>query len=1035
MKKLIYWSLKNKYLVLGLLIVFISVGSWVATTVPIDAVPDITNTQVMINVKTGALGPEQIERQVTVPMEREITGIPGVVETRSLSKYGLSQIIIVFENAVDIYWARTQVLERLNTVELPLGIKPELAPITTGLGEIVMYTVEADPFGPLGKLKEMDKLIRLREIQDRLIKTELKRVPGVADVDTNGGYRKQIHINVFPERLTANGLSFLAFKKLVENMGQNVGGGYIQENGNQIIVSVSNELQTIDDVAAFPLKINYNGKQLNISDVAEVRVESGLRVGAATHRGQETVLGTVLMRSGANSREVAKESVAKLKSISLPEGVHINIQYARSYLVDATISTVSRSLVEGAALVIVILILLIGDLRSSLVVAAVIPISLIGAFVGMKLTGVSANLMSLGALDFGLIVDGAVVLVENIVRRSGNKKYLEGGRINFFLAATTEVIKPIVFGVSIIMLVYAPILFLSGTEGKMFRPMALTVLYALVASLILTIIFVPVISLAVLKIDEQHKSPWIFQRLEALYNKLLIAVFPKKKTVLGITLTLLGLSLWVLNSQLGSDFIPQLDEGDLVIGLVREASQGIDESIKQQKEAELRIQKFSEVEAVFSRMGTPDSATDPMSVNFADTFVILKKDKNFWRDNPKTGEKITKDQLFEIIKDDLIKHLPKQDISQTQPIEMRFNEILEGSRADVTLRFYGPDLNILSKLISESQLALAGVPGLFDSQLDSLTALTKSQVMEVKPIDSKMAAYRVNYNDLKNSFSLALAGEQVGVVYEYDMTIPLILHLDESLRESEQKIARLPIDTIDQGIVPLSEISQLKRTERVTTIARSWGQRYSALSLFVKGRDLGTFVKEAQQIIDQKIKLPKGYKLSWGGQFRNMAEARSRFIILIPTMFLIIFFLLYQNFGYLREAFLVFSVIPLAVIGGVFSLWLRGMSLTVPAIIGFIALVGIAVLNGVVLITFISELKRGGLDSASAIIRGAGIRLRPVLMTALVAGLGFLPMALNTGIGAEVQKPLATVVIGGLISATFLTLIFIPVVYDWITNE
>jgi len=1027
---LISWCLNNRYTVLTGLLVFCGLGLYALSTVPIDAVPDITNTQVMVNVKTGSLSPEQIERQVTYPIELELNGIPGIQETRSLSKYGLSQVIVVFENSVDIYWARSQIFERLSAVDLPNKIRPELAPITTGLGEVVMYTVEAKDNSPLQKLPEMQRLIRLREIQERIIRPELRRISGVADVDTNGGFRKEVHINFFPDKLRAQGLSLLEMKKLVENIGRNVGGGYIQEKGNQLIIGVTGELNNLKEVEQFPLKVNFNGRRINISDVAEVRIESGLRVGAATSKGSEAVLGTVLMRSGANSRLVALNSVQRLEGLELPDSVEAKVHYSRSFLVDTTIKTVTKSLLEGAALVILVLILLVGDLRSSLLVAAIIPISLLGAFIGMKLTGVSANLMSLGAIDFGLIVDGAVVMVENIVRRAGDKEALKEGRLSFFLKSSLEVIRPVLFGVLIIMLVYLPILFLSGTEGKMFRPMAITVLFALLSSLILTILVIPVLASLVLKVDHAHKTPWIFRKLEILYKVTLENAFPRKWFVFAGTGALFGLSAWLLLFQLGSDFIPQLDEGDLVIGLVRDPSQGITESLRQQKEAEKIIQQFPEVETVFSRLGTPASATDPMGVNFADTFVILKKDKSHWPVQASTGQVRTKAELFESIKAKIEESLPEQDISRTQPIEMRFNEILEGSRADVTLRFYGPDLDTLSDLINKSKEALQGLEGLQDAQFDSLTALTKSQVLEVVPRADDLAAFAVNMNDLKDGFSLALAGEEVGVLYDFDRSIPIILHLNESLRENEKEIASLPIDTTMGGIVPISQVANLVKSDRVTTIARSWGERYSALSLFVKDRDIDSFVKEAQEIITNKVPLPAGYKTYWGGQFRNMAEARARFAILIPVMLALILFLLYKNFSSLKEALIVFGAVPLAMVGGVYSLYIRDFSITVPAIIGFIALAGIAVLNGVVMITFISELRREGLDLREAVIRGARIRLRPVLMTALVAALGFLPMALNTGMGSEVQRPLATVVIGGLVSATLLTLVLMPLAYD-----
>lgn len=1021
MRAVLEWCLQQRLLVLSLGFVFCAVGVLALRSVPIDAVPDITNVQVMINTKTGALSPEQIERQVTYPIELELNGVPGVVESRSLSKYGLSQVIVVFDNTVDIYWAREQLFQRITNVQLPDGLKPELAPISTGLGEVLMYTVEATEKSDLMKLPELQRLITLREIQERQIRPQLRKVEGVADVDTNGGYRKQIHINIFPEKLKSYGLSVLELKELLANMGRSSGGGFIESNGQQIIIGVKNELTSLEDVSQFPLKVSFSGKMLTVKDVADVRIESGLRVGAATAHGQEAVLGTVLMLAGGNSRAIAVEAERALSAVDLPDGVQVKVHYSRSFLVNATVFTVTKSLLEGAALVIFILILLVGDFRSSLLVASVIPIAMLGAFIGMKLTGVSANLMSLGAIDFGLIVDGAVVMIENMVRNSGNQKLLSKGRLQFFLESALEVVRPVFFGILIIMIVYAPILFLSGIEGKMFRPMAMTVLFALITSLALTLFLIPALGYIILKVDRPHKSPAIFRYLESQYRRLLDFSLAHTAGVFVATGVLLAVSVWIFLFRIGSDFMPQLNEGDMVIGLVRDPSQGITESVAQQKKAEKILEAFPEVESVFSRMGTPDSATDPMSVNFADTFVILKKD---------LGRSFSKDELFENMKKQLELQLPKQDISQTQPIEMRFNEILEGSRADVTLRFYGPDLEVLEHLVDQSMAALQGLKGLDEVQLDSLTALTKSKVMEVQPRAQDMAAFQINFNNLKETFSLALAGEEVGVLYEYDRAYPVILHLDESLRENVEEMKRLPIDTSNQkGTVLLSQVADLQMSERVTTIARNSSERYSAVSLFVKNRDIQSFVAEAQQIIAAKIQLPVGYRTYWGGQFKNLEEARSRFAVLIPLTFLLILGVLYKNFSSWVDSALVMSVIPLSMVGGVFSLWLRGMTLTVPAIIGFIALAGIAVLNGVVMLSFIADLRKSGMSVLEAVVEGAHIRLRPVVMTALVAALGFLPMALNTGIGAEVQRPLATVVIGGLVSATFLTLLILPLAY------
>lgn len=1018
MNRFLKSAMKNRLLVIFMVLLFCGYGVYSINHLAIDAVPDITQVQVMINSKTGPLNPEQIERQVTFPIENEITGLPGVEEVRSLSKYGLSQVIVVFAEKTDIYWARQQIAEKLNTMTFPQNVRPELAPITTGLGEVVMYTLEPNQDSPLNQLSETAKLMRLRSVQEYIVRPELRRIKGVVDVDTNGGYRREVHINLNPEKMKKHGISILTLRSLLNNLGESQGGGYIEEGDKQVIVGLKSAASSIGAISEMPLKIGFGGVPVRVKDVAEVRIESGLRVGAATADGQETVLGVVLMRAGANSREVAHEAVAKIKELHLPDGVEIKVRYTRSYLVDATIKTVQKNLIEGAILVILVLFFMLGDLRAALIVATTIPISMLGAFVGMNWFGISANLMSLGAVDFGLIVDGSVVLIENYVRRAGHPS-IGKSKLTFFYESTKEVTKPIFFGVLIIMIVYVPILFLGGTEGKMFRPMAITVLLALGVSLVLALFVIPAVSMTALKVDVPHHTPAFLMKLEVFYDKWLRISYKKKHWVAISTAIAFVGAIYVVMFRLGSDFIPQLDEQDLVIGLVRPAQQNLTTSVEWQKKAEHIIKDFPEVDNVFSRMGTPDSATDPMSVNFADTFVILKKDHT-------TGR--SKAEVFDAMAEKL-NALTEQEVSATQPIEMRFNEILEGSRADVTLRIYGPDLETLSHLIDQSKKALEGMNGLDDAQYDSLTALTKSPVLEVVPNSKYVSQVGANHSDIRDIFGMAMGGERIGSFTETDRAIPVVLHLDEALRADRNNLKNLPVDVAGEGTIALGKLADFKDDEKVTTIARSWGQRYSALSLFVKGRDIQSFVAEAQQRVSSQVQLPPGYRFYWGGQFKNMVEARSRLSILVPVTLLIVLFLLYRNFGSIKEALIVFGAIPLAMIGGIFALWLRGMNMTVPASIGFIALAGIAVLNGVVMVTFISDLIRGGLDSQEAIFRGARLRLRPVLMTALVAALGFIPMAFNTGIGSEIQRPLATVVIGGLVTATILTLVVIPLVY------
>ncbi|MBY0370891.1 CusA/CzcA family heavy metal efflux RND transporter [bacterium] len=1035
LERLVKFSLSNRWVVLGTFAFLAVLGAWSVQKLPIDAVPDITNVQVVVNSKTGALDPEKIELLVTRPIEVELTGLVGLDEIRSISRYGLSQVTLVFVDGTDIYWARQQVSERLQNVrgQLPPAVTTELAPVTTGLGEVVMYSVEAEPGSELSKMSETERLTELRTAQDFIIAPQLKRVAGIAEVDSNGGYEKQIHVNFFPDRLERFGLTADVLVARLETLGENFGGGYIQREGRQIIVRSVPGIPNLEALRNYPLGLNVRGRPIRVSDVAEVQIDHPLRLGAATRNGEETVLGTLLMRVGANSREVAIQAQKTIAKLELPKGVQVVPLYSRSFLVDATIHTVIKSLTEGAVLVIAVLLLLLGNWRASLIVASAIPLSMLLAARGMSLFGVSANLMSLGAIDFGLLVDGSVVLVENILSRlSTSLASSREQKREIIEHACVEVLNPIVFGLSLIMVVYVPILTLESIEGKMFRPMAITVLLALAASLFIAVFLMPVLADMFLSIPKgqpgqehpvEHET-FFFRWAKKAYLPVLDASFAHRAWLVGLAGILIVMAGFVL-SRMGSNFIPNLDEGDLVITLARDTRQGIDSSVEVQKKVEALLATYPEVERVFSRIGTAESATDPMGANLADTFLMLKKDRNQWTHPDK--EALFKDMEARIKTLNVV-----QEASQTQPIEMRFNEMLEGSRADITLRVLGPDLENLYEAIEASEKVLKTIPGIESVESDPLTALKKSEMLDVSPDYAKLARLGINVSEVNRFLELSMGGKEVGSFIENSLRFPIVVHLDENLREQQSVIESLPLPLPAGGTVKLSEVANFSIQNKVTTIARSWGERYAAISINLEGRDVSSFVEEAKSKVESSIKLPEGYRFFWGGQFKNLTRAKVRLWIVVPSTLVAVFIVLLWSLGSFPQTVLVFSTIPFAAVGGVLLLFVRGIPLSVSAMIGFIALIGIALLNTIVLINVFQQRIRTGTSPLHTSIReGAISRLRPVLMTALVASLGFVPMALNTGIGAEVQRPLATVIIGGLITSTILTLVLLPGLYEW----
>lgn len=1017
-------SVERRFLMLSLILVLVGVGVWSFQRLPIDAVPDITNVQVQINTEAPGYSPLEVEQRITFPVETALYGLPNLSYTRSLSRYGLSQVTVVFEEGTDIYFARNLINERLGAIksELPPGLEPKMGPIATGLGEIFMYTVEALPDATQADGSPLDATA-LREIQDWIIKPQLAQVPGVIEVNTIGGYDKQYHVTPSPQRLLEFGITVDELVSALRANNTNRGAGYIERNGQQLLVRSPGQLATIGDIEQVVIA-NRDGAPVRVADVAEVAIGKELRTGAATRDGKETVMGTVMMLVGENSRAVAQAVAEKLDAIqpSLPDGVKVEAVYDRTALVDKVIATVEKNLLEGALLVIVVLFLLLGNLRAALITAAVIPLSMLATITGMVRSGVSANLMSLGALDFGLIVDGAVIIVENCIRRLSQAQH-QGQlalkeRLQLVFEATNEVIRPSLFGVAIITVVYLPIFALTGVEGKMFHPMAATVVMALLAAMVLSLTVVPA-AVAVFmggKISEKE-SP-VISGAKSLYRPALRVAMRFRWLVLGGATTLVAVCLW-LATTLGSEFIPQLDEGDIALHALRIPGTGLEQSIEMQSQLEERLKAFPEVDKVFAKIGTPEVATDPMPPSVADTFVILKP-RSQWPNPDKTKDELVAEMEYAVTQ------LPGNNYEFTQPIEMRFNELISGVRADLAIKVFGDDMELLLTSAQAIKEVLETVEGAADIQVEQVTGLP---MLSVHPKRMALSRYGLTVDDLQDLVAAGVGGENAGLIYEGDRRFQLVVRLPEDIRRNVDSLADLPVPLPDGGYVPLSEVAELELATAPNQISRENGKRRVVVTANVRDRDLGGFVEEAQARIADDVDLPPGYWLDYGGTFEQLQSASQRLAIVVPVTLAIILALLVMAFGSLKDALIIFTGVPLALTGGVLSLWLRDMPLSISAGVGFIALSGVAVLNGLVMIAFIRDLWREQGDLMKAIVEGALIRLRPVLMTALVASLGFVPMALNTGTGAEVQRPLATVVIGGIISSTLLTLFVLPVLY------
>jgi cobalt-zinc-cadmium resistance protein CzcA len=1031
--KIIEFSVNHRFTVLFLTLLIAIAGVVTFNHLPIDAVPDITNNQVQINTTIEGLAPEEIERTITFPVESSMRGIAGVQQVRSITRFGLSQVTIVFNDEVEAYRARQMVSERLTRVlnNLPKSAKAELGPISTGLGEIYQYVLD---FKEIAKdpAERFKQLVELRSVQDWFLKPRLMTIPGVAEVNTSGGFEKQYHVKPDPQKLSRYGIHFGDVFTSLEKANQNVGGGYVEQNSEQFLIQAIGIFETIDDIKKVPIKSLETFKTITVGDVAEIELGKELRTGASTYNGNEVVLGTVMMLMGENSRAISMRIHERVKEIEkeLPKHIQLSTVYNRSDLVNATLGTVEHNLFTGAILVVIILLLLVGNMRAAVITALAIPLSLLITFLIMKPLHISGNLMSLGALDFGIIVDGVVIVVDNCVRRIASereqlKRILSKEETkNVIVKAAIEIRKAAGFGQLIIVVVFLPLFGLTGIEGKMFQPMAATFVIALFAALFLSFTTAPALASVLLSGSTDDREPKIMIWIRDHYERLLkfVVVRQKKTVIAALTSVVLGMILFM---SLGGEFLPQLSEGSFAFHMIRPANINLTQSIEYQKKAEEIVKEFPEVNLVFSRLGTSEVATDPMGVNVADTYIMLKN-RSDW---PKEGlfKKKTYEQLTTALVEKLELELPGMRYLASQPIQMRFNELLEGTRADVTVKIFGPDLDKLVEIGGQVQGIVSKIKGAGDVEVD---LAGKSPVLKVEPKTEVLNRYGVQKGEVLEAVSTALGGEEVGYMYEGSRRYPIIVRMDEKKRSDLKAIRSLPVGVGGNYTVPLTDIAKVEFAETYSVVNREDSNRRSAVMINLRGRDTESFVKEAKATVESKLKLPEGYYIEWGGNFKNLQEARSRLLILTPIALILVLSMLYVAFGSLGQTLLIFTCVPLALVGGVLGLMGFNLPFSISAGVGFIALSGIAVLNGVVLVNYYNQLREESqLEGKELVTRGALVRLRPVLMTALVDIFGFIPMAISTGIGAEVQRPLAAVVIGGVISSTILTLIVIPTVF------
>ncbi|MGV3527182.1 MAG: efflux RND transporter permease subunit [Candidatus Sericytochromatia bacterium] len=1026
---LLQFALRQRFAVLAAVLVIFALGGYSYTLIPIDAVPDITNVQVQINTEAPGYSPQEVEQRVTFPIENVMAGLPALETTRSLSRYGLSQVTVIFRDGTDIYFARQQISERLQQIrsQVPPGLEPELGPVATGLGEIFLWTVHADPAARNAEGKPYS-LAELRTLQDWVVRPQLRRVPGVTDVNTIGGYLRQFHVLPDPAKLSAYGLSFRDLALALERNNRNVGAGYLERNGEQYLLRAPGQVKTRDEIRAIRVDTQA-GVSVQLGDLAQVQEGTELRTGAATENGQEVVLGTVFMLMGENSRTVSAAVEARLESVnrSLPEGVEAKPVYNRTVLVERTIETVKENLLEGALLVMVVLFLFLGNFRAALITALVIPLAMCLTLSGMVASKLSANLMSLGALDFGIIVDGSVVIVENCLRHLAQAQQRLGRlltaeeRREVVFAAAKEARQALLFGELMIMLVYLPILTLGGVEGKMFRPMALTVVMALAAAMLLSMTVVPAAVAVFVSGRIAPHDNWLMRGAARLYRPALEAVLAARLPVLLAAAVLVGLS-GLLATRMGAEFIPSLDEGDVALHALRIPGTSLTQAVQMQHALEKQLKTLPEVETVFAKIGTAEIATDPMPPSVADTIVMIKP-REAWPD-----PRLSKAALVAKLQAQAQSVLGN-NYEFTQPIEMRFNELISGVRSDLGVKLYGDDLEVLQTQGQEVVELLETIPGAEDVKLEQITGLP---VLTLQIDRAQIARYGLDVQDVQDVLEMATGGQEVGFVFEGDRRFAITLRLPEALRNDTAALEALPIPLpgAKGRYVPLSSLARFETVTGANQISRENGKRRVVVTANIRGRDLMSFVQAAQTRVEAQLKLPSGYWLEWGGQFQQLQSATQRLLWVVPLALLLILGLLYTTLKKARDVLVVFSGVPLALTGGVFLLWLRGIPLSITAAVGFIALSGVAVLNGLVMISFITALRQAGRPLGEAIREGALTRLRPVLMTALVASLGFVPMALATGTGSEVQRPLATVVIGGILSSTLLTLFVLPVLYS-----
>ncbi|GFM59986.1 cation transporter [Pseudomonas cichorii] len=1036
-ERLIQFAIEQRIVVMLAVLLMVGLGIASYQKLPIDAVPDITNVQVQINTAAPGFSPLETEQRITFAIETAMAGLPGLKQTRSLSRSGLSQVTVIFEDGTDLFFARQQVSERLQTAreQLPENIDAMMGPVSTGLGEIFLWTVEARE----GALKEDGTPYTptdLRVIQDWIIKPQLRNVPGVAEINTIGGFAKQYQIAPDPKKLAAYRLTLNDLIVALERNNANVGAGYIERGGEQLVIRAPGQLANELDIANIVIA-NVQGTPIRVSHVADVVIGKELRSGAATENGREVVLGTVFMLIGENSRSVSQAVAAKLTEInrSLPKGVVAVTVYDRTNLVEKAIATVKKNLIEGAILVIAVLFLFLGNIRAALITAMVIPLAMLFTFTGMFANKVSANLMSLGALDFGIIVDGAVVIVENSIRRLAHAQQRHGRmltrseRFHEVFAAAREARRPLIFGQLIIMVVYLPIFALTGVEGKMFHPMAFTVVIALLGAMILSVTFVPAAIAMFVTGKVKEEEGVVMRTARQRYAPVLDWVLGHRTLAFGMAFAVIAVS-GVAASRMGSEFIPSLSEGDFALQALRVPGTSLTQSVDMQQRLEKAIiERMPEVERVFARTGTAEIAADPMPPNISDSYVMLKP-ADQWPDPKKSRETLIAELQAAAAS------VPGSNYELSQPIQLRFNELISGVRSDVAVKVFGDDMDVLNQTANRIAATLQKVSGASEVKVEQTTGLP---VLTINIDRDKAARYGLNMGDVQDAIAIAVGGRQAGTLYDGDRRFDMVVRLSEKLRTDVNGLSNLlipvpasPVSGNSQiGFIPLSQVASLDLILGPNQISRENGKRLVIVSANVRGRDLGSFVEEAGQSIGEQVTIPPGYWTSWGGQFEQLQSAAQRLKIVVPVALLMVLALLFMMFNNLRDGLLVFTGIPFALTGGILALWLRDIPLSISAGVGFIALSGVAVLNGLVMIAFIRNLREEGFSLAKAIHEGALTRLRPVLMTALVASLGFIPMALATGTGAEVQRPLATVVIGGILSSTILTLLVLPALYQW----